>query len=316
MAYYLGFDGGGSKTECVLLDSAGQPLARGEAGPSNPLRIGFEKAFGNLRAAAEQALTAAGVEARQLQGVCAGVAGAGNARVVKRLMVFLVEAFPSAHVQVTTDSAVALEAAAGAGPGVVLIAGTGSICMGRNAAGQIVRAGGMGPWVGDEGSAFDIGRRAVMAVARARDALAPVTLLSEMIPSALELPNWEELLARVAEAPDEVFPRIFPLVAEAAAQEDAAAREILFTAALGLAQLAASVIRRLGLGKEKFRLAKFGGVFGQSPLLDDALNALLRGTAPLAEIGMLDVSPAAGAAQCALRLVAAAVNEAAHGAKN
>jgi N-acetylglucosamine kinase-like BadF-type ATPase len=316
MAYYLGFDGGGSKTECVLLDAAGQLVARGDSGPSNPLRIRFEAALGNLRAAADQALSAAGVEASRLRGVCAGVAGAGNARVVKRIMAFLVDEFPSADVHVTTDSAVALEAAAGTGPGVVLIAGTGSICMGRNAAGQIVRAGGLGPWISDEGSAFDVGRRAVTAVARARDGLAPVPLLSEMIPAALETPNWEELLARIAKAPDEVFRRIFPVVVEAAAEEDDAAREILFTAAMGLAQLAASVIRRLKLEKENFGLAKFGGVFGRSPLLDNALDALLRGAAPLAEIRMLDVSPAVGAARWALRLAPPAVNEPVHGSRS
>lgn len=315
MSYFLGFDGGGTKTECILLDARGNLAGRGLAGPSNAVRIGFETAFQNLREAADQALSAARVEARQVRGVCAGLGGAGSRRVVKRVMGFLVGVFSAADVHVTTDSAVALEAAAGDGPGVILIAGTGSVCLGRNAAGQTARAGGMGPWISDEGSAYDIGRRAVIAVARARDALAPVTLLSEMIPATLEVSSWESLIERIAAGPDRVFPPIFPLVVEAADQGDDPAREILFTAALGLAGLASSVIRRLDLGNEKFVLAKSGGVFGHSALLESALDALLASVAHRAQIRPLSISPALGAARWAMRLPAAVPGKALHGAK-
>ena len=314
MSYFLGYDGGGTKTECLLLDERGNLAGRGLAGPSNAVRVGFEPAFQNLREAADQALSAARVDARQVRGVCAGLAGAGSRRVVKRVMGFLVAVFPQADVHVTTDSAVALEAAAGEGPGVILIAGTGSICMGRNAAGQTARAGGMGPWIGDEGSAFDVGRRAVIAVARARDALAPVTLLSEMIPATLELSNWEAMIDSISAGPDKVFPQIFPVVVEAAELGDDAACEILFAAAMGLSGIASSVIRRLSLENEKFVLAKSGGVFGHSKLFDSALDALLASTAHHAEIRQLSISPALGAARWAMRL-GAPQGKVVHGAK-
>ncbi len=139
--YYIGFDGGGTKTECVLTDHAGQVLAQSVAGPSNPLRIGFDAAFAALTTAAAHVLSAVRLEASQITGVCAGLAGAGRANVVKRVMAFLVEAMPRAVVHVTTDLEVALEAAAGSGEGVILIAGTGSAAYGRNAAGQTLRAG-------------------------------------------------------------------------------------------------------------------------------------------------------------------------------
>jgi N-acetylglucosamine kinase-like BadF-type ATPase len=199
---------------------------------------------------------------------------------------------------------VALEAAVGAGPGVVLVAGTGSAAYGRNAEGQTARAGGLGPWIGDEGSAFDIGRRGVAAIARAREARAPVTLLSDIIPAALECASWDELAERIAGNPDAIFPRIFPLVVEAAEAEDAAAREILFTASLALAQLATSVIRRLGFEREAFPLAEAGGVFGQSAMLDAALEAVVRSAAPRVRVERLRVSPAVGAARLAQRLAA------------
>ncbi len=167
----------------------------------------------------------------------------------------------------------------------------------------MARAGGWGPWIGDEGSAFEIGRRAVQAIARVRDRLAPVTLLSDSIPAALACPNWETLVERVAENPQEIFPRIFPLVVEAAEQEDATAREILFSAALHLSRLAASVVRRLQMAEQEFFLARTGGVFGHSRLLDSAVDALLAGVAPRARIELLRTAPAVGAARLAQRLL-------------
>jgi glucosamine kinase len=256
----------------------------------------------SLATAAGNALTAARVEAEQISSVCAGLAGAGQPRVLKRVMGHLVDTFPRADIHVTTDLDVALEAAVGQGPGVVLVAGTGSAAYGRDALGHTVRAGGHGPWIGDVGSAFDIGQRAVRAVAQARDAMAPVTLLTEMIPAALECPDWSTLLERIAAAPDEIFPRLFPIVAEAAEAKDAPAEEILYAAALGLASLAMSVARRLDLLDKEFVLGKTGGVLGHSHSLDSTLEALLRSGAHRAEIRALEISPAHGAARLARRL--------------
>ncbi len=321
MSYYLGFDGGGTKTECVVLDDAGRMVAQGIAGPSNPVRVGFNQAYAALDAAAATALAKANLEARQVRAVCAGLAGAGRPSVVRGVMAFLEKTFPNSIVRVTTDLEVALEAAAGPGAGVVLIAGTGSAAFGRNAGGQVARAGGHGPWIGDEGSAFDIGRRAVAAVARARDLAAPDTLLVEMIPAALECFTWEELIERVTNNPDEVLPRIFPVVLEAADAGDNAAREILSNAAVVLSSLAAAVIRRLGLKDEEFVLAKSGGVFGRSRLLDATLDSALSRAAPRAKIGPLGASPAVGAARLAERLArlqpgGAASSSAKHGPRS
>lgn len=314
MGYALGFDGGGTKTECVLVGEQGQLAGRALAGPSNPLRCGFEQALAALDTAAQAVLSAARVDAQYVAAVGVGLAGAGSRRVRKRVIGFLVEKFPRADVHVSTDLEIALEAAAGAEPGVVLIAGTGSAAYGRNAEGHTVRAGGHGPWVGDEGSAFDIGRRAVAAIARARDGLAPVTLLADTVPATLQCANWQALIEHIAESADEVFPKIFPLVAEAAEAGDAPASEILFSAALGLSQLAGSVVRRLQLEESEFALAKSGGVFGHSRVYDSAVDALLRSSAPRARLFLLTVPPALGAARLAIRLSGTLAPGAAHGA--
>ncbi len=313
MDYYVGFDGGGTKTACVVLDVGGWAVSESVAGPSNPLRVGFEEAFTNLTTAAAIALVNANLETRHVRAVCAGLAGAGPPGVSQQVQAYLAESFPSSFGHVATDLEVALEAAVGPGAGVVLVAGTGSAAFGRNAAGMTARAGGHGPWIGDEGSAFDIGRRAVAAVARARDADAPLTLLGDMIPSALAASSWEQIVERVARDPEAVYPQIFPLVVEAAETEDSTAREILFTAALALSRIAVNVVRRLGLADREFFLGKSGGVFGHSRLLEGTVDSVLRGAAPRAEIGPLSVSPAVGAARLARRMAEAQAASAAPG---
>jgi N-acetylglucosamine kinase-like BadF-type ATPase len=314
MAYSLGFDGGGTKTDCVLLDAKGAVIGEGRGGPANPLRSGFEAAFSSLREAAAQAIAAAEIRPGDITRVCAGLAGAGRSSVVRRVMIFLTQEFPAALTRVTTDYEVALEAAVGSGPGVVLIAGTGSVAFGRNTAGETARAGGYGPWIGDEGSAFEIGRRAVSAVARTRDTDEPVTAMAEMISAALDCPDWDDLTLRIMKDPDEVFPKLFPVVAEAAKSEDSAAKEILFSSAIGLGNLAMVVVRRLGMRSQEFPLVKCGGVFGRSPMLDALLDSVLSSGALRAKISRLEISPAIGAARMAARLSEPPPQAASHGA--
>jgi len=314
MGYSLGFDGGGTKTDCVLLDANGAVIGEGHGGPANPLRSGYEGAFSSLREAAAGAIAAGKIRPAEITSVCAGLAGAGRRSVVRRMMVFLSQEFPAALTQVATDYEVALESATGPGPGVVLIAGTGSVAYGRNAAGETARAGGYGPLLGDEGSAFEIGRRAVSAVAHSRDMDAPVTVMAEMISAALDCPNWDDLMLRIMKNPDDVFPKLFPVVADAANSEDSAAKEIMFASAIGLGNLAMIVIRRLGMKGQQFPLVKCGGVFGHCHMLDSLLDSVLASGALRAKLSRLEISPAVGAARMAARLSEPPPQAASHGA--
>jgi len=312
MVYWLGIDGGGTKTDCVVLNEGGEIAGEGRGGPANVLRAGYDAAFQSIREAVVGALTSAQLRPGDVTGVCAGLAGAGQRSVVRRVTVFLIHEFPRAAVQVTTDLEIALEAAVGSGAGVVLIAGTGSAAFGRNAAGDTARAGGYGPWIGDEGSAYEIGRRAVAAVAKARDLEAPVTLLAELIPAALDCPDWDDLLQRISKNPDDIFPKLFPAVVEAANSNDSTAMEVLFTSAIGLGQLANSVARRLGLKDQEFPLVKCGGVFGRSPKFDELLDSLLVSGATRAKISTQKVSSAVGAGYLAARLTESSLQSKIH----
>jgi N-acetylglucosamine kinase-like BadF-type ATPase len=298
----LGFDGGGTKTECVVLDAEGNMVGRGVAGASNPLRVGMEAAFTELAQAAAEALAGARLKPQQIDAVCAGLAGAGRRSVIRSAIVFLAHEFPDALTHVTTDCEVALEAAVGSGTGVVIIAGTGSVSLGRKANGEMARAGGFGRTIGDDGSAYEIGRRAVACVARSRDQDAPLTTLNDIILSTLNCLGWDDLAERIAKDPDGVFPRLFPAVAAAAGMEDNVAREILYAAALDLSTMALTVIRRLGMLETEFPLVKCGGVFGASRLLDEMFYAIIASAASQARISRLEIPAVVGAARLAARL--------------
>jgi N-acetylglucosamine kinase-like BadF-type ATPase len=311
MRFVLGFDGGGTKTACVLADETQNVRARSRSGPSNPLRVGFDAALAALREAAHRVTTEARVEPGAIAAICAGLAGTGRPEAAEQMRAALAAAFPSAAVKVCTDLELAL-AAAGEGPAIVLVAGTGSAAIGRDAQGQVVRAGGYGPLLGDEGSACDIGHRAVAAALRVRDRSGGDSALGLQILRQLGCASWTAVQERVHAAADEVFPRVFPVVAAAADAGDELARELLGDAARELAMLADTLVVRLGLRDAIFLLAKTGGVLGRSAILDVQLDARLREIAPLARIGPLPVDPAEAAARLALRLIStrdAAVNE-------
>jgi N-acetylglucosamine kinase-like BadF-type ATPase len=114
--------------------------------------------------------------------------------------------------------------------------------------------------------------------------------------------------------PDEVFPKLFPVVAEAAEREDSVAKGILSDSAVRLARLAQTVVRRLGLAEQQFPLVKSGGVFGRSPAFDAQVDAALASAAPRANVSRLEISPALGAARLAARLSESTSQSASHGA--
>lgn len=301
VSYFLGIDGGGTKTDCVLIDHLGVVLASAAAGPSNPLRAGYTKASFALSDAAYQVLSGRHLKPSDIRGVCAGIAGAGRKEVARRISTFLEGYFSAAAVEVTTDLAITLEAAVGEVEGIILIAGTGSGAYGRNLQGKIARAGGRGPWFSDEGSAFDIGRRAVAAAIQAEEGRGPATDLSGELLKFLGASDWAQLTDCAMKTPDDVFPRAFPLVARLADAGDAASRQILSGAADSLAELAASVLNALDMKDREVPIVKAGGTAGRSKFLDAAIDAALLRMAPHARITTLEIKPAEAAARRALR---------------
>ena len=301
MRLVLGFDGGGTKTDCVLMDERGAVLARAQAGPSNPLRVGFGAAIASVRDAATRALADARISnSGKIDALCAGLAGAGPPESAAKVRALFAAEFPESKIRICTDLDLAL-AAAGSGPVVVLLAGTGSFAVGRNAAGEAARAGGYGSQIGDEGSAYDIGRRAVLAAMHENDRTGGDSALGHRLLRELGCTTWSEVKVRAQSASDEVFPRLFSVVASLADIQDAASQGILRAAAFDLSSLVENLADRLRLRGTPFYLAKTGGMIGRCKFLEAQLDERLHNLFPETQIGGLKVSPAEAAGQLALQ---------------
>jgi N-acetylglucosamine kinase-like BadF-type ATPase len=198
---------------------------------------------------------------------------------------------------------------------IVLLAGTGSFAVGRNTAGETARSGGYGSQIGDEGSSYDIGRRAVLTAMHENDRTGVDTLLGQRLLRELGCADWSGVKARAQTASDEVFPRLFSVVAivadwietpsETSAETAArnSARGILRAAAFDLVSLAENLAERLRLRGTRFAIAKTGGMIGRSKFLESQIDERLRSDFPQAEIGSLRLSPAEAAARLALKLL-------------
>jgi glucosamine kinase len=316
VAYYLGIDGGGSKTTCVVGDDTSL-LATATTGPSNVTRVGEERARESMHTAIHQACAAAKIAPEQLRRSCIGAAGAGREEIAGVVRRIVAEVIPQG-VEVVGDMQIALQAAFGAGPGVIVIAGTGSIAYGRNAQGRSARAGGWGFAISDEGSAHWIGRRAVVALLRAADSnlveqnLVDPNLVEQSSPALSGLRReiqaaWNleslEKLARTANSnPD--FAALLPAVAAAAEAGDDLAQQVLIQAAEELARLADLVLRRLfpeQTAGSAVSMAMAGGVFRHVSMVRERFFNLVRTAHSQVALNDEVVEPVQGALQMARR---------------
>jgi glucosamine kinase len=315
MPYYLGIDGGGTKTRCLLADET-TVLAEAMSGGSNIVRLGEAQAREALHTAVRQVCAAAKISPDQIRAICIGAAGAARPEIAAKIHNILAELAPElaeTKIEVVGDTVIALEAAFATGPGVIAIAGTGSIVYGRAAAGHTARAGGWGFAISDEGSGHWIGRRAISAILRARDQ-GLETALTGMVLQAWKLSTIDELVQHANSTPPPDFPRLFRIVLRAADEADSIARDLLADAGANLAHLAAIVIRRLTphppaamvptdvLPVTMLPVAMTGSVFRQSPIVRQVFYNTLQTSFPSIDVRQDPVEPVEGALARARRM--------------
>lgn len=296
----LGVDGGGTRTRAVITDTRQHLLGEGVAGPSNPLRVGVNRAAAEVRVAVEEACQQAHIARGEIAAAEVGLAGVRTTEIRERMR----EALTGLGVgvlDVVTDADIALFGATEGKPGVVVIAGTGSVCLGRGAHGAEVWAGGWGPLAGDEGSGAWIARQALQRIARAADGRGRATAMSGAALSYFDIAAIEELSATLY-SPSMTNDRLAGFgahVVEAARAGDDVALEILRAAGEELGLAAATVIRKLGLEQTAVPVAYTGGVFAAGELVLDALAVELRKVAPHHQLTQPRLTPALAAARMA-----------------
>ena len=276
MRRFLGVDGGQTATKAVVGDETGRILGRGRAGPCNHVQAA-EEGREKLRRALTEAVEAALGE--PLAGVRfeAAYCGMSGGPADKRELI--AELLPGARLEVTTDAHAALLGAFSGGAGVLVIAGTGSIALARNAAGETARAGGWGYVFGDEGGAFDIVRQALRAALRAEEGWGPTTALREALLDETGFRNANDMLHAwyTAAWPRSRVAGLLPVVVRAADGGDREAQGILTRAGAELAELAGKARGSL-FGDEPAPVSYAGGVFQGAPR---ALESFAHSIAPV-----------------------------------
>jgi N-acetylglucosamine kinase-like BadF-type ATPase len=302
--YFLGIDGGGTKTHAVITDRSCRVIGEGFSGAANPLRVGLAEAVSHIGLAVADACAQAGIELSNIGSACAGIAGINHPIHYHTMKDALDEALHVSGLELVTDARAALEGALDGKPGIVVIAGTGSIVLGVNQDGKQARAGGFGPTLSDEGSGYYIAQQALKAVVSSFDGRSPQTTLAELICNRLGVASPSDLPGVIynSDAEPVEIASLAELVDEAAREGDEVAREILIAAGRELGRLAASVIEKLGLHSSAFHIACVGSVFRSGDLVLEPLREAVLSVAPRAEIGPPLYPPAIGAAKLAQEL--------------
>ena len=300
----LGLDGGGSKTRVVVADETGAEIVSVE-GPGSAVRPGrAEHSADVIAALVKDALASADMAHVVPKVLCAGVAGVGRDPERQALWQALMARELAEEVVVHADAMVAMDDAFGDGPGVLLVAGTGSVAFGRSPAGTFARCGGWGPVIGDEGSGAWIGRRALSVVTAASDGREPETALVGAVLTAAQVNDVHELVAWAAGATPASLASLAPAVLSTAESGDLRANAIVSMAVEELALHVRTLARRLFVDERAaLPVALAGGLLSRGTLLRKRVEHRLKSAVPGAIVRAEEVVPARGAVRGALRFL-------------
>jgi N-acetylglucosamine kinase-like BadF-type ATPase len=308
--FVLGIDGGGTKTAATLADLQGNVLAEEVGGPSNFLIIGVEAAAQNILEVAEACCERAGLSARQVVTLLAGLTGGGRASDRQRMQAELERASQARgavfeQIMIESDARIALEGALKGQPGMILICGTGSIALGKTHDNRVLRVGGWGRTIGDEGSGYAIGRDGLNAITRSLDGRGKKTALGELVAKRWNLRTQDEIIAAVYRENFDLA-ALAPLVLEAAEQHDLESERILNKATFELTEHVRALTLALEAAmrdqpRRKLPLAFIGGVIERPSVFTNILRHKIKFSLPQVSIVQPQASPSFGAVLLALR---------------
>jgi glucosamine kinase len=300
----IGVDGGGTKTLVWVAGEDAIPL--GEAtGPASAVIPGAEEHSAEVIAqVVREAMRAAGRGDSRVRAICAGLAGVGREAPRSALLTALEALDLAEDVVVRADAAVAMDDAFDEGPGILLIAGTGSVAFGRGPAGAEARAGGWGPICGDEGSGAWIGRRALSVVTAASDGREPETALTGALLTVVDVNDVDDLVPWAARATPAQLATLAPVVAAVADAGDLRANAILSLAAEELVLHVRALARKLfGDERAAIPVALTGGLLAPGGPLRRRVEHRLRSAVPGSQLHAEAVVPVRGAVKSALRVL-------------
>lgn len=300
--YYLGFDGGATKTSGAVINSEGDLLSEESGGPSNFQIMGIPEASDNIIKVGKAALTACNLTFEDVAGIFLGLTGAGRKSDQERMKEGFEEYLrsrdlPVPWIGVESDALAALEGAFPGQAGMILISGTGSILFAKDKDGSVLRAGGWGRFIGDEGSGYAIGKAGLTAYVKDYDHRGKKTMISGLISRDLGIESPQSLVLKI-------YHENFDLasaaraVLEAAASGDETALSIADNAADELMAHVRAAILQIG---GDMPIALMGSILTHENVVVTKLTDLISREFPAVRICRPEKSAAAGAALLARR---------------
>lgn len=296
----VGVDGGGSRTRAGVFDMRLTPMGRAE-GPASAIHPAHPEASAAVvSSAVRAAVEEAGVEF-PLAALHVGLAGAGRPGPRDEVREILLREGFATILTLGSDAEIAFQDVFSTGPGILVLAGTGSMVLGRGREGGVERVGGWGPLLGDEGSGYDIGRNALRLIARSEDGREPKTDLRAIVLSKTGLTRATDLAAWAVTAGRPQVAALAEAVALADEVGDPAAAAILDEAAAELVLQVELLVDRLGPWDGAIPMALVGGLLGPGRPLRSRIEGALERWGPGLREQIVD--PVRGAGRLALESV-------------
>lgn len=311
----IGIDGGGTRLRAAIVSVSGELLGTGESGAGNYHDVGADEVQKNVGQAVANAWVDAGFVARRAEAIFLGLGSVVTPEdhAVIRSLVRKLAIVPDDRIGVDHDLRVALAGGLAGKPGIVLIAGTGSSCFGRNEQGECWQSGGWGPILDDPGSSYWLGLQAMIVAVRDHDGRGAETVLRQKIVQALALPAIRDILRRVeldGMTRSEIA-ALAPLVTSAAENGDAVALELIERGAAELALMVATVSERLQFEQSKngVPVVITGGLVNAGKVFLAPLQRAIGRRAPNTNVVEGRLSPVLGAALLACELSGVATSD-------
>lgn len=306
----LGVDGGATKTMCAVADEKFNILGAGLSGPCNYNVVGIEEASKNVKLAIEQACSNLNLEGERIKIGCFGIGGLTTNHDYKIISEKIVPSNIFEMRIIVNDVIVAFYAVTNGKPGIVVVSGTGSIAFGLNGRGEKAVSSGWGWLMGDEGSAFDIARQALIAAARAYDGRGGKTMLVDMFKEEFGVDDFKDIVPKIyREATSTKIASLSRIVFSAAEAGDKIAIKILERAGEELGRSALAVAKRLFTEDESVIVGVSGGVFKASEIVWLSFKRCVSSSLPKASFVPPVAYPVIGALIMGYEKIGIKVNE-------
>ena len=303
MNYFLGIDGGGTKSKCVLVDENINVIFEAYGNASNPLSVGFSKAALSITELIIK--TFQSTEVRKINSIVIGLAGAGRENQIEEIKLEILELLSTAkcefdYFSVVSDAAATLEGAFAGKPGAIVIAGTGSIIFGKDNKNNFYRVGGFGKIIGDEGSGYTIARKGLNTVAKEYDGFKIKTLLTNLLREEYQIGSKEDLVNKVYSKDFDVA-AVARHVIDSAQQGDKHCRRII-------REEISQLVSQLDLLKQRINIkvlnvALSGGLAGSDNYYSQELERKILSTLDGIVIKKIKYPPEIGAALIAKKIL-------------